>query len=81
MKYYVYILLSQNTGRYYVGSSKNPTKRLEKHNKGHSFATKAYRPWVIIHLEEFENKALALKREIAIKRQKTRVFIKKLIKR
>ncbi|NOZ75332.1 MAG: GIY-YIG nuclease family protein [FCB group bacterium] len=32
--YYVYILYSRKTNRYYTGSSGDPERRLEEHNRG-----------------------------------------------
>jgi predicted GIY-YIG superfamily endonuclease len=37
--FYVYILRSIPTGRFYTGSTQNIAARLEKHNAGHSTAT------------------------------------------
>ena len=34
MPHYVYVLRSEKTGRYYVGSSGDPWQRLGEHNAG-----------------------------------------------
>jgi len=77
--YYVYILESISTGRYYIGSTKNVENRLRKHNAGHSAATKGYRPWKLIHIEEFQAHGDALRREYEIKRHKSRAYIASLL--
>jgi len=76
--YFVYILKSLRTGRYYVGSTQNLEERLRKHNAGHSSATKAYRPWKLMHTEVFDTRREALCREYQIKRQKSRAYIEAL---
>jgi len=70
--YYVYILQSIQTTRFYVGSTKDVQNRLRKHNAGHSLATKAYRPWKLVHTEQFLTRANAMRREHEIKRHKSR---------
>ena len=66
MVYFLYILKSNN-GRHYIGMSSNPKKRLESHNSGRVISTKPYRPWAIVHLEKYENRIEARKREVALK--------------
>jgi len=63
MPWTVYIIKSELTDRYYRGSCENFEKRLTEHNAGKTRSTKAYRPWVKQYIEEFANKADALKRE------------------
>jgi len=54
MKGYLYILESKKNGRYYVGSSFNPQKRLnEFHNEGKVMSTKHLRPLVIVFTQEY----------------------------
>ncbi|MDT8324982.1 MAG: GIY-YIG nuclease family protein [Bacteroidota bacterium] len=77
--YYVYILESTSTGRFYVGSTHNIENRLQKHNAGHSRATKGYRPWRLIYCEEYPTRSDALKRESEIKRRKSRSYISSLL--
>ncbi len=79
--YSVYILQSISSDRFYVGSTHDIETRLRKHNAGHSLATKAYRPWVLVYREDFPTRTDALKREYEIKRQKSRAFIETLIRR
>lgn len=66
--YYVYILKSLKVGKWYIGSSDNPERRLIEHNKGTTQSTKPYIPYKIIYKEEYENKQNAINREKQIKR-------------
>ena len=79
MSFFVYILFSSISNKYYVGSSADVEKRLQRHNAGATKSTKSGRPWKIMHIEEFSNKSDALKRENYIKRMKSRVYIESLI--
>jgi putative endonuclease len=66
--YYVYILESEKTARWYVGMSKDPEKRLrEEHNVGNVRSTKGGRPYKIVYREEYKTKTEALRRERQIK--------------
>ena len=68
MSFYVYILESEQSGRWYIGMSEDPEKRLrEEHNAGRVRATKGYRPYKLIYREEYEIRAQALRRERQIK--------------
>jgi putative endonuclease len=61
--FYCYVLLSQTTGRRYVGSCENLTERIRRHNAGDSKATKHGIPWVLLHSEGFETRSGAAQRE------------------
>ena len=80
MAHFVYILQSLKTGAYYTGSTQNITERLERHNQGRSKATKYKRPWKIVHSEEYNSRADAVKREYEIKSKKSKDYILKLLK-
>ena len=78
--FWVYILQSQTTGRYYIGYTANLEDRLSRHNRGLTQTTRKLKgPWSIVYKESFANKTDALKREKYIKRWKDRKFLEKLI--
>ena len=77
--FYVYILYSKSSDRYYVGYCSDLATRLEKHNAGATPSTKPYRPWLIVYSEEYVNKTDAIKREIEIKNKKSRKYIESLL--
>ena len=79
MSYYVYILYSQKTNHYYIGSSSDPDKRLLRHNAGATISTKQGRPWKIVYTETLGNETDAIRRELYLKSLKSRVFIENLI--
>ena len=67
----LYILQSQSTGRFYVGSTDNLGRRLNEHQRGKSLATRGRGPWNLVHSEQFESLAAARHREREIKRWKS----------
>mgnify|MGYP000633150504 CR=1 FL=1 len=67
-KFFVYIIFSEHFGKYYRGYSKDPFQRLFQHNNKKSRYTQHFTPWKLIHLEVFDNKTDAIKREIAVKK-------------
>jgi putative endonuclease len=78
--YFTYILFSTKTNKYYVGSTDNLESRLRHHNAGSTPSTKSGSPfWEIVYAEQFEDKTLSLKREIEIKRKKSRKYIEWLV--
>ncbi len=53
--FYTYIIQSERTGKYYVGSTQNVAERLRKHNANHSKSTKNKGPWKLVKTFEFLN--------------------------
>ncbi len=76
---YLYILQSQSTSRYYVGSTNDLERRISEHLRGHSPASRGRGPWVLVHQEEFPTLLQARQRELAIKRWKSAKAIAALI--
>lgn len=75
----VYILRSKKNGRIYIGVAKDVSNRLQQHNRGENISTKAHRPWILIRVEEYSNKLLALRRERFFKSGNGRRVIKNLL--
>ncbi len=77
----VYVLYSDSFKKIYIGFTSDLRARIESHNslsdKGY---TKKYRPWKVIHFEEFTTKPEAMKREKQLKSAKGREFIWNQIK-
>lgn len=65
--YFVYVLKSDSTDRFYIGSSADPDERLRAHNAGRGGWSKRYRPWARVLLEEYEDRETAEKREQYLK--------------
>jgi len=49
----LYILQSEKTGQYYVGSTNDLDRRLAEHMRGQTPSTRKRGPWKLVHREEF----------------------------
>jgi putative endonuclease len=79
IKHFVYILKCRDN-TLYTGYTTDVEKRCAVHNKGKGAKyTRPRRPVKVVHVEEFDTKSEALKREYAIK-QMTRRQKEKLCK-
>jgi len=78
--YFVYILYSVKTNKYYIGSTENVESRLKHHNSASTPSTKSGAPlWEIKLIEVLTDRSAALKRELEIKKKKSRKYIEWLI--
>jgi putative endonuclease len=75
--FYVYILKSLSTGRFYIGSTEDTVNRLTEHNSGEVKATRSYRPWTIVYTETFSTRSEAYRRERQIKAWKNPDYMRK----
>jgi putative endonuclease len=75
----VYILQSETSGRFYVGSTDELERRLSEHKRGHTPSTRGRGPWKLVHTEKFPTLLEARKRELEIKRWKSARMIKELV--
>ena len=66
--FYVYIIQSQLDNTFYKGFTMQPNLRLLQHNNKESTYTSRKTPWQLIHLELFDDKTSALKREKRLKK-------------
>jgi len=74
--HFIYILFSQKTNRYYIGSTVDLARRLKHHNAGSTPSTKAGAPdWEIRYTETVPDRTAALKRELELKKKKSRNYI------
>jgi putative endonuclease len=73
--FYVYILQSEITGKYYIGSTKNVSQRLARHNAKMVLSTKHYCPWQLIHTELFGTLSHVRRRELEIKSWKNPAYM------
>jgi putative endonuclease len=77
----VYIIYSSRVNKYYVGACTNLERRLYEHNIGHSTFTSTGIPWELKYTERFETLQAAKKRDLEIKKKKSRRYIENLIAR
>jgi len=78
--FYIYILLSVQHNRYYVGSTKDISRRVAQHNNGRNKSTRSYRPWKLVYSESFQTLAEARQREREIKSWKSRQYMEKTLR-
>lgn len=80
--FYVYIIKSEQDGRFYVGFSTELKDRIKAHNFGQSIHTAKYKPWSLVCYLAFEDIKVAKQFEKYLKSHSGRIFMKKrLIKR
>jgi len=72
----VYILKSTVFKKSYVGYTGDISRRLVEHNSGKGNYTKKYMPWVVVHMEKFQEEYEAKKREKYLKSKTGRNFLK-----
>ena len=77
--FFVYAIKSLVANFIYVGLTDNIERRFKQHNEGRGRATKPYRPFKLIHLEEFSTRADARKREVYLKSGVGKEFLRSLI--
>ena len=74
--YIVYVLHSATYNKIYIGYTSDLKDRFKSHNE---LATKGwtirFRPWEIIHTENFDSKSDAMKREKQLKTASGRTYI------
>ena len=79
--YTVYILLSEEFDKTYVGFTSDLEERLKSHNKlGTKGWTLKFCPWKLIHTEVYSSKTEAMKREKFLKSGIGRDFIRSMMK-
>jgi len=80
MFYYVYILQSIKNSKLYIGYTRDLKKRLQEHNRGLVFSTKAYKPWRLIFFEAYRNEKDARRRERYLKTNQGSRLLKRMLK-
>ena len=78
--WFTYILFSKSIDKYYIGYTSDLLLRLTRHNEGWGKFSSRGIPWQLVYSEQFESKSEAIKRENAIKRKKSRIYIESLIR-
>lgn len=75
MNFFVYILQSLTTNRLYIGQTNDLQDRFRRHNIGLVPSTRNERPWMLRHMEEYETRNEAIKRETYLKSLKSSKYI------
>jgi putative endonuclease len=79
--YYLYIIKSLRNKRYYVGSTNDVDRRLIEHNSGKSKYTRMTKPFELVYKEEYLTRSEAGRRELYIKKLKSKKYIEQLIEK
>ena len=79
--FYIYIIYSETSDKFYVGYSSNPWKRVVDHNENSiDKYTGKHGPWILqVVFQVSESRSEAMKIEKFIKKQKNRKLIERLI--
>jgi putative endonuclease len=76
MSFHVYVNYSEYFDKIYIGMNSSLEKRFYAHNNLPKGWTKSFRPWRLVHTEEFEEKRQALSRKQELKSHQGRDFIR-----
>ncbi|MCP2028030.1 putative endonuclease [Flavobacterium sp. HSC-32F16] len=77
--FYIYIIYSKTLDKYYIGSCQDIERRLQDHLNGRSTFTKTAKDWELKYFETFLTRSEACRRELQIKKMKSRKYIENLI--
>jgi len=81
MSHYVYVLQSQNDGKFYTGCTNDLKKRFSQHQKGQVTATKDRLPITLLYYEMCLEQGDAYAREKYLKSGMGKRYIKNRLKR
>jgi putative endonuclease len=77
--FYVYVLISESTGKRYVGQTDDLERRVTEHNcpehNKRKYTTRNSGPWRLIHSEEYSTRSEAMIRERWLKSRSGRRFL------
>jgi putative endonuclease len=79
MEHVVYILYSSKHNKNYTGHTSNLILRIASHNIFGKDHTSKFRPWEVIHLEFYDDKITAMKREKYFKAGRGNILKKNII--
>ncbi|MDQ0968206.1 putative endonuclease [Flavobacterium sp. W4I14] len=79
--FYLYILYSSSSDKYYVGYTEDAEKRLYEHNNSERKTyTSKHHPWILKKsIALGKNRGFAMKVEKAVKKTKSRIIIEKIL--
>jgi putative endonuclease len=65
--YTVYVVRSMRNGWLYIGMTRDVSRRLREHNRGHNTSTRGKGPFQVVHQEQFASRGEARQREKKLK--------------
>jgi putative endonuclease len=78
--YFVYVLLSLQDKKFYIGFTENVERRLADHNAGRNTSTKCRRPFELMYYEAHGSKDDALRREMYFKTAKGKTTLRQVLR-
>ena len=78
MSFFVYILFSDSTSKFYTGSTQNLENRIVEHNQGETKSIKHGIPWQLIWQKQLPTRAEAMQLETKIKKRGAKRFLEDL---
>ena len=75
MEYYVYLLYSKISSKYYVGQTANIDKRLKRHHQGIVPSTKSGTPWELVLQIKVSDRSEAMILERKIKKRGAKRYL------
>ncbi len=75
----LYILKNEQTGRFYVGSTNDLSRRLKQHLSGKTRTTRVLKTFKLVYKEEYNTLLEARNREKKLKSYKSRKYLNWLI--
>ncbi len=78
--YYVYVLLSERDGMFYIGFTADLKRRLKEHQTGKNKSTKARLPIRLVYYEAHLSKADAMRRERYFKTAKGKSSLRQMLR-
>ena len=78
--YYVYVLMSDDDGKFYTGFTKDLKLRFDQHTKGLVDSTRDRRPLRLVYYEACFHRDDAIRREKYLKTYHGKMFLKRRLK-
>jgi putative endonuclease len=75
MSFFVYILFSDSTSKFYTGSTQNLENRIVEHNQGETKSIKHGLPWEVVWSKQVSSRSEAMALESKIKKRGAKRFI------
>ena len=79
MKYFSYVIYSQDTGTFYYGYFDNLEKVLEMHNSDLISPTKGRGPWTLMYSESFDTRLRAIRQVSFYRSVKGQRFVRNML--
>ncbi|MCM8765273.1 MAG: GIY-YIG nuclease family protein [Candidatus Omnitrophica bacterium] len=77
--HYLYILKSEQSGRYYIGETNDIERRLVQHQRGKTSFGKRNKEVKLVFKKEFKDRSEAKRLECFLKKQRSHLFLDKFI--